>query len=49
MIGMQSSLIPVSCTFVARLGREGRNRVGNGSIQPRILVVAVVAVVVDGR
>jgi len=36
---MQSSLIPVSCKFVARLGRDGRNRVESDSIQPRILVV----------
>lgn len=38
-IGMQPSLIPVSCKFVARLGRDGRNRVGNDSIQPRILIM----------
>jgi hypothetical protein len=36
---MRTSLIPGSCKFVARLGRDGRNRVGSGSIQPRILIV----------
>ena len=36
---MQPSLIPVSCKFVARLGRDRRNRVVSDSIQPWILVV----------